>query len=195
MQVLQHSAKYSSHSVWMWGIFYKILAVPQNTVMDLNNVLDFADNFIVWVKDWHEDNVHHKMSTTPGTLPLKEANVCYIEFWTFCGLKPWLLPSLQDFCWVKKLMGLHWVSLLWEYCEVLSCSTLESSIAKSKFSMLDWTWSRSMWMDTSCVNFLYIYIYIERERERDSLFCVEQNTTQQYPASLHSSPMQHILCH
>ena len=28
------------HLDWMWGIFYKILSVPQNIVMDLNNVMD-----------------------------------------------------------------------------------------------------------------------------------------------------------
>jgi hypothetical protein len=44
--------KYSSYSVWIWGIFYKILSVPQNTVMALNNyvaLLQFTDfSHITW---------------------------------------------------------------------------------------------------------------------------------------------------
>ena len=28
-----------SHSAWMWGIFYKILTVPRNIVMNLNHVM------------------------------------------------------------------------------------------------------------------------------------------------------------
>ena len=35
----QYYAKYSSHSVWMWGILCIILSVPHNIVMDLNNVM------------------------------------------------------------------------------------------------------------------------------------------------------------
>ena len=30
--------KYSPYSIWIWGIFYIIVAVPHNIVMDLNNV-------------------------------------------------------------------------------------------------------------------------------------------------------------
>ena len=33
--------QYSSHSTWMWVIFYKVLSTPQNTAMDLNNVMSF----------------------------------------------------------------------------------------------------------------------------------------------------------
>ena len=34
----QYFTKYSSHSIWIWGIFYKILSVPLNTTMGLNDV-------------------------------------------------------------------------------------------------------------------------------------------------------------
>ena len=34
-----YSAKYSSHSVWVGGIFHWIMSVPQNIAMDLNNVI------------------------------------------------------------------------------------------------------------------------------------------------------------
>ena len=34
----QYYVKYSSHLAWIWGIFHIILSVPQNIVLDLNNV-------------------------------------------------------------------------------------------------------------------------------------------------------------
>jgi hypothetical protein len=37
----QYFTKYSSHSTCSWGIFYWILSVPQNTIMGLNNFMDF----------------------------------------------------------------------------------------------------------------------------------------------------------
>ena len=37
--------EYSPHSIWMWRIFYGILLVPQNTVMDLNNVMYIFYNY------------------------------------------------------------------------------------------------------------------------------------------------------
>ena len=35
----QYYAKNSPHLDWMWRIFYIIFSVPQNIVMDLNNVM------------------------------------------------------------------------------------------------------------------------------------------------------------
>jgi hypothetical protein len=35
----QYSVEYAPHSDWMWGILHTILLVPQNIVMDLNNVM------------------------------------------------------------------------------------------------------------------------------------------------------------
>lgn len=32
-------AKYSSHLVRLWGIFYRIISVPHNTITNLNNVI------------------------------------------------------------------------------------------------------------------------------------------------------------
>ena len=45
----QYYVEYSSHSIWMREIFYKILLVPHNIVMDLNNVMQLTcpyDNII-----------------------------------------------------------------------------------------------------------------------------------------------------
>ncbi len=39
MRDSQCSMEYSSHSDWMWGIFCRLLSVPQYIVMDLNNVM------------------------------------------------------------------------------------------------------------------------------------------------------------
>ena len=144
---------------------------------------DFADYSIVWVKDCHEDNIHHKCQMTPGTLPLKKANVCYTEFWPFCGLKPSLLPCLQGFSQVKNL---------WAF---IGCLSFENTLRCYHVQHL------SLWVpkanfhvglnmvlvnvNTSFVNFLKEY----------SLFCVEPKTTLQYSASLHTSHMQHILCY
>ena len=36
--------KFTQHTDWMWGIFYKILLVWQNIVMALNNVMTWEDN-------------------------------------------------------------------------------------------------------------------------------------------------------
>ena len=36
--VRQYYVEYSPCSDWMWEIFHKILSIPQNTVMDSNNV-------------------------------------------------------------------------------------------------------------------------------------------------------------
>ena len=35
----QSSVEYSPYLVWMWRIFHRILSVPHNIVMDLNNVV------------------------------------------------------------------------------------------------------------------------------------------------------------
>ena len=43
-------AKYSPHSNWMWGIFYIIMSVPHNIVMDMNNVMaDLEWNFGIYL--------------------------------------------------------------------------------------------------------------------------------------------------
>ena len=43
----QYFVKYSSHSYWIGRIFCKILLVPQNIVMDMNNVM-------LWSMVWHK---------------------------------------------------------------------------------------------------------------------------------------------
>ena len=35
----QYYAEYVPHLVWMWGIYYRIMSIPHNTVMDMNNVM------------------------------------------------------------------------------------------------------------------------------------------------------------
>ena len=49
----QYFAQYSSHSNWVWGILCRILSVPQNNVMDPNNVcirwwIHRSTNSILW---------------------------------------------------------------------------------------------------------------------------------------------------
>ena len=39
VQDWQYSAKYFSHSIWMWKMFCRISPVPHNTIMDMNNVM------------------------------------------------------------------------------------------------------------------------------------------------------------
>lgn len=46
LQNQQYSEEYFSHSVWMWGILYRILSVPQNTIMDMNNVM------VAWILEF-----------------------------------------------------------------------------------------------------------------------------------------------
>ena len=36
-----------SHSDWLWGIFYRILSVPHNNVMDLDNVMCICQHILV----------------------------------------------------------------------------------------------------------------------------------------------------
>ena len=42
LQDLQYFTKYSPYTFWIWGIFCRMLPVPQNIVKDLNNVMDLA---------------------------------------------------------------------------------------------------------------------------------------------------------
>ena len=54
----QLSTEYSPHSNWMWRIFYIIILVPCNTVMDLNNVMESSMYYSsLWpmppVSFWH----------------------------------------------------------------------------------------------------------------------------------------------
>ena len=35
----RYFTEYFSNYIWMWGTFYEVLLVPQNIVMNLNNVM------------------------------------------------------------------------------------------------------------------------------------------------------------
>jgi hypothetical protein len=37
----QYFATYFSHLDWMWGIFFKLLSILRNTIMDLNNIINW----------------------------------------------------------------------------------------------------------------------------------------------------------
>lgn len=131
---------------------------------------DFADYSIVWVKDCHEDNIHHKCQMTPGTLPLKKANVCYTEFWPFCGLKPSLLPCLQGFSQVKNL---------WAF---IGCLSFENTLRCYHVQHL------SLWVpkanfhvglnmvlvnvNTSFVNFERIFLILCRTKDHPTIFSI-----------------------
>ena len=43
----QHYVEFSSHSTWMWGIIHKILSVPHNTTMGLNNVMSLHEHVVI----------------------------------------------------------------------------------------------------------------------------------------------------
>jgi hypothetical protein len=45
MWARQYFAKYSSHSLWIWAIFHRMLSVPQNTAMSLNNVMNLLEGY------------------------------------------------------------------------------------------------------------------------------------------------------
>ena len=58
----QYFAKYSPHSVWMWGIFLIILPVPRDTIMDVNNVMP-----IQWYKiEFNTPNINMDFDKNNG---------------------------------------------------------------------------------------------------------------------------------
>jgi hypothetical protein len=63
--------KYSSHSDWMWEIFYKRMSVTHNIVMELNNVMSWISKLdinVCWIVCWI-----HRPSQLCSLLSLKKS--------------------------------------------------------------------------------------------------------------------------
>ena len=54
----QYFAEYFSYADWMWGIFYQILSVPKNTVLNLNYVMLFYVIFTMLILTHYRNNTN-----------------------------------------------------------------------------------------------------------------------------------------
>lgn len=101
LQDWQHFAKYFPHSFWMWRIFCRILPVPHNIVMYLNDVMSG-----IFYQEW-------QVSCRVLSPHQHSTNLCYVYsplclfMYTFF-LTVWLFSDrVLKFwiCWINNLGG------------------------------------------------------------------------------------------